>query len=285
LITESVLVIENGLLDNGTTSSIPGNLGALNMAAMYDMHGAPVPNLGNMSFVVSVGNVVGGGSYVNGMQWDRGSNADYDAWAELGNEGWGWSDLWPYFMKSTGFDPPSNETTENFGITYDEDAYGNGPLRVSISDYQFPDMKTIYHSWDKVDIPHPKEGFDEPVGVYWTPNSINKKTATRSTSRSAYYDPIAGRPNLRLLTNTHVDKIIFKKNRVGVLIATGVRYTSRSTGNQAHVFAAKEVILAAGSVFTPHLLMLSGIGPKDVLSDAGITIKKVAENSSQYESC
>jgi choline dehydrogenase-like flavoprotein len=243
---------------------------------MYDMFGAPVPNLGNKTFRVTVGNVVGGGSYVNGMQFDRGADADYDAWAELGNEGWGWSDLDAYFKKSNDFDAPSKETTEKFGITYEEDAYGNGPLKVSISDYQFPDTKTIYDSWKNVDVPHPKEGFKEAVGVYWSPNSVNKKTATRSTSRSAYYDPIVSRTNLKLLTNTHVDEITFEKNRIGALVATGVKYTPRDTDEQTLVVAAKEVILAAGAVFTPHLLMYSGIGPKDVLEDAGVTVKKVS---------
>jgi choline dehydrogenase-like flavoprotein len=157
---------------------------------MYDIYGAPVPNFGNNPFLVTVGNVVGGGSYVNGMQFDRGADADYDAWAELVNEGWGWSDLEPYFKKINDFDGPSRETNKKFGITYEADAYGSGPLKVSIPDYQFLDMKTMYHSWDEVDIPHPKEGFNESVGVYWSPNSINKRTATRSTSRSANYDPI-----------------------------------------------------------------------------------------------
>lgn len=277
MITETVHVIENGILDNGTTSSIPGNSGALNLAAMYDIYGAPVPNLGNQTFLFTVGNVVGGGSYVNGMQFDRGADADYDAWAELGNEGWGWSGLQLYFKKSNDFDAPSQEITKKFGITYEDDAYGDGPLKVSIPDYQFPDTKTIFHSWDEVDIPHSKEGFNEPVSVYWSPNSINKKTTTRSTSRSAYYDPIASRKNLKLLTNTHVDEITFEKNRIGALVAAGVRYTPRQMNKQTEVFAAKEVILAASGVFTPHLLMYSGTGPKDVLADACIVVKKVIQ--------
>lgn len=152
---------------------------------MYDMYSAPEPNLGNKSFLVTVANVVGGGSYVNGMQWDRGSDTDYDAWAQLGNQGWDWKGLKPYFAKNNRFDPPSEETTKQFRITYDEKAYGYGPLNVSISDYQFPDMKAIFHSWDNVSIPHPKEGFADSVGVLWSPNSVNKATATRSTSRSA----------------------------------------------------------------------------------------------------
>lgn len=272
-----MLVIENGVLDNGTTSSVPGNSGGLNLAAMYDIYSAPVPNLGNQTFLVTVGNVVGGGSYVNGMQFDRGADADYNAWAELGNKGWGWSGLEPYFKKSNDFDPPSKETAAKFGITYEEDAYGTGPVKASIPDYQFPDMKTIYDSWNGVNIPHPKEGFNAPVGVYWSPNSIDKKTATRSTSRSAYYDPIVPRKNLKLLTNTHVDEIMFEKNAAGGLVATGVKYTPRDTNVQTHVVAAKEVILAAGGVFTPHLLMYSGVGPKDVLEAAGVTVKKVRD--------
>ena len=142
----TVLVIENDVLDNSITSSIPGNSGSLNTAAMYDLHSAPVPNLGNQNFLVTVGNVVGGGSYVHGMQFDRGTNADFDAWAELSNEGWDWAGLKPYFAKSNHFVPPSAETTQDFGISYKEKAYGDGPLKTSISDYQFPDMKTIFHS-------------------------------------------------------------------------------------------------------------------------------------------
>ncbi|KAJ4295036.1 hypothetical protein N0V90_007044 [Kalmusia sp. IMI 367209] len=238
---------------------------------MYDIYSAPVPNLGNQTFLVTVGNVVGGGSYVNGMQFDRGADADYDAWESLGNKGWGWKGLKPYFFKSNFFGAPSEATTKEFGITYDAKAYGNGPLKVSIPDWQFPDMKNIFGSWRNVDIPHPKEGFADPVGVYWSPNSINKDTATRSTSRSAYYDPIVSRKNLKLLTNSHVDEIIFEKNRVGALTATGVKYTSKDTKVQKQALAAKEVILAAGGVFSPHLLMVSGIGPKDVLQAAGVT--------------
>jgi choline dehydrogenase-like flavoprotein len=273
---ETVLVIENGALDNGTTSSIPGNSAGLNLAAMYDIYSAPEPNVGNKSFLVTVGNVVGGGSYVNGLQWDRGSDADYDAWAELGNEGWDWEGLKPYFAKSNRFYPPSEETTKEFGITYDEKAYGNGPLSVTIPDFQYPDMKAIFHSWDNVSIPHPVEGFADPIGIFWSPNSVNKATATRSTSRSAYFDPIVSRRNLKLLTKTHVDEIIFHNSSAGALTASGVKYTPRGSQQQMQALARKEVILAAGGVFSPHLLMYSGIGPKDVLEAAGVTVKKAS---------
>lgn len=133
----------------------------------------------------------------------------------------------------------------------------------------------MFDSWAAVDIPHPRDGFADPVGVFWSPNSIDKASSTRSTSRSAYYDPVVSRKNLRLLANTHVDEILFDEDSSsGVLVATGVKYTPNETKKQAQVLAAKEVILAAGAVFTPHLLMLSGIGPKAVLEAAGIPVKK-----------
>jgi choline dehydrogenase-like flavoprotein len=72
-----------------------------------------------------------------------------------------------------------------------------------------------------------------------------------------------------------VDEITFTKSKIGALTATGVKYTPKSTGKQVQAFAAKEVILATGGVFTPHLLMYSGLGPKDVLEAAGVTVKKV----------
>lgn len=273
---ETVLVIENGILNNGTQSSIPGNAGGLNLEAMYDIYSAPVSNLGNKTFLVPVGNVVGGGSYVNGMQFDRGADADYDAWEELGNEDWGWTSMKRYFLKSNHFEAPSEATTKRFNITYDMDAYGDGPVRVSIPDWQFPDMKNLFASWKNADIPHPKEGFADPVGVFWSPNTVNKETATRTTSRSAYYDSIASqRSNLKLLTNTHVDEITFSRSRAGGLTATGVKYTSNDNGTQMQAIASREVILAAGAIFTPHLLMVSGIGPKDVLEAAKIPVKKV----------
>lgn len=122
------------------------------------------------------------------------------------------------------------------------------------------------------DIPHSPEGFARPLGTFWTPNSINNATKERWHARKAYYDPVRERPNLHLLTNTHVDEIIF--NTSETLTACGVRFTSNDNSTTTSVYSSKEVILAAGGVFTPHLLMMSGIGPKEVLSAANITVKK-----------
>lgn len=108
------------------------------------------------------------------------------------------------------------------------------------------------------------------MGAFWQPNDIDNK-ATRCHALAAYYLPVQSRPNLTLLTGTKVTQILIESTN-GSLLATGVQMLSNSTS--AKVYASKEVILAAGGVFTPHLLMLSGIGPKDVLTAANITVKK-----------
>jgi choline dehydrogenase-like flavoprotein len=151
--------------------------------------------------------------------------------------------------------------------------YGNGPLKVSIPTYQYEDYTSIMGSFvSRDDIPHSVEGFAKPLGTFWTPNSIDNSTKERCHARKAYYDPISSRENLRLITNTHVDEVTFKQGEK--VVASGVKMTSNIDGTQASVYAAKEVILAAGGVFTPHLLMLSGIGPRDVLSSANISVRK-----------
>jgi choline dehydrogenase-like flavoprotein len=97
---------------------------------------SPEPALGNATYDVLVAKVLGGGSVINGMVYDRGSAADYDAWESLGNKGWGWKGMEPYFKKGTTFQPPSEATAESFNITWDAQTYGQGPLTVSITDNQ-----------------------------------------------------------------------------------------------------------------------------------------------------
>ncbi|KAH8671782.1 choline dehydrogenase-like protein [Tricladium varicosporioides] len=271
---KSVLVIEDGLIDNSPATSVPYLAAVASTANRYSMNGAKEPFMLNHSYPVLVGDVVGGGSVINGMLWDRGSNADYDAWEELGNEGWGWEGMKKYFIKSTNLTVPSESSRKEYNITYDISAYGNkGPVQVSIPSYQWPDIKKIFNSFRLENIPMPQEGFSDPIGAFWCPNDIDNATATRSHARIAYYDPVQNRTNLKLLTGTRVNRVLIE-NSYGGLEAKGVQMVSKADGSVAEVYARKEVILAAGGVFTPHLLMLSGIGPKAVLAAANITVKK-----------
>lgn len=243
---------------------------------MYDITSAPDVNIGGQTRPVYVGNVVGGGSVVNGMAFDRASAADYDAWEQLGNSGWNWNSLLPYFKKSTTFTPPSAAYVEAWGTTYDASYYGtDGPIHASFPTFEYPDMKTIWASYKAKGVPLPKEhASGDAVGAYWVPTALQPKTQTRSDARNGYYDPIKSRKNLILATGKTVNEILFDHSRATGYKAKGVQYVSRSDKSVKQVYAKREVIMAAGSVFTPQILQLSGLGPKDVLSAAGVQVKK-----------
>lgn len=243
---------------------------------MYNITSAPNVNIGDQTKPVWVGNVVGGGSVVNGMAFDRASAADYDAWEKLGNNGWGWSSLLPYFKKSTTFTPPSTENVKAWGTTWDASYYGtNGPIQASFPPFEYSDITTIWAAYKAQGIPLPKEhASGNAVGAYWIPTALQPKTQTRSDARNGYYDPIKSRRNLILATSKSVNEILFDQGLLTGYKAKGVQYVSRKDNSVAQVYASKEVILAAGSVFTPQLLQLSGFGPKDILNAAGVRIKK-----------
>ena len=112
-----------------------GHLGIL-ITSLPSVTSVPQTEIINQSvYRYSLGAVVGGSSAVNGMVFDRGSKADYDAWEELGNPGWGWEGLLPYFKKSVDFTPPSKKDAREIGYTWDERAWGHGPVQASYSSW------------------------------------------------------------------------------------------------------------------------------------------------------
>tara|TARA_R110002003_G_scaffold1868_9_gene23642 strand:- start:5280 stop:6917 length:1638 start_codon:yes stop_codon:yes gene_type:complete len=233
----------------------------------------PEPGLGNGTFSVLVAKVLGGGSVINGMVYDRGSAADYDAWEALGNKGWGWSGMKPYFKKGTTFQPPSEKIAEDFNITWDPNTYGRGPLTVSITDNQYADIKDYWAAWKATGVHVPVDGNNgEAYGPSWYANTMDKTTGRRAHARYAYIDPITARTNLKILTKTTAEKIVFDDKKKPTM-ARGVEITDDATGKTSIVYAKKEVVLAAGAIQTPKLLQLSGIGPKSVLKAAGVNVR------------
>ncbi|KAL2262107.1 hypothetical protein VTK26DRAFT_2468 [Humicola hyalothermophila] len=253
----TVLVIERGYFDDKPEAIVPWYANSLDESVLISPQSAPNPGLNNTTWRVAVAAVVGGGSVVNGMEYGRGSKADYDAWEELGNPGWGWEGLLPYFRKSTTFDPPSPDVASRWNVTWDPDVYGNGPLHVHISDFQYPDIAVF---WDTLKntpgLPVPPSanaGFGP--GAFWSPHTIDAHTQTRTTARSAYYDPInATRPNLHLVTGQIATEILFHDGKP-------LRAKGRSSSRP-------------GAIQTPQLLQASGIGPAPVLRAAGAPVKK-----------
>jgi choline dehydrogenase-like flavoprotein len=271
-----VLVIESGESVDNDGTMIPykaNDLGASAGLIWNGIQSQPEPALGNSTFPVLVAKVLGGGSVINGMIYDRGSAADYDAWEALGNKGWGWSGMEPYFVKGTTFQPPSDAVAESYNITWDPATYGNGPLKVSITDAQYPDLKDYWKAWKATGVHVPVDGNNgEAYGPSWFGNTMDKTTGRRAHARYAYIDPISERTNLKIITKTTAQKIIFDEEKEPMK-AVGVQITDDATNKTSIVYAKKEVVLAAGAIQTPKLLQLSGVGPRSVLEAAGVEVK------------
>ncbi|KAI9767690.1 MAG: hypothetical protein M1840_005562 [Geoglossum simile] len=265
----SVLVIEYGPLDKHEPSVlVPGLLNLSASPYLFNLKSVPQRGLAGGTFAVPAAAVVGGGTAVNGMFFDRASAADYDAWTELGGLGWGWADLLPYFKKSENFTPAAQSFAEAFDISWDDSVHGyGGPVQSSYPVFQFPSIKNFFRAWDSLGVPTPKDpGGGGAGGAFWAPSSLDPTDETRSYARTAHYDRvIASRPNYHLLTNTVVRRIIFNGSR-----AVGAEFVPRETNQSSRVLARNEVILAAGSVHSPQILQLSGVGPAGLLKSLGI---------------
>ena len=145
---------------------------------------APNAKLNNSISEVVVAAVVGGGSVVNGMGYNRGSKADYDGWEALGNPGWGWKGLLPYFRKSTTFAPPTASAAAQWNITWDSSVYGSGPLRTHIPSFQYPDIAAFWDAFRHETGVTTSLGANTGVGTgtFWTPSTIDARDMTRSTA-------------------------------------------------------------------------------------------------------
>ncbi|KAI1502517.1 putative choline dehydrogenase [Biscogniauxia marginata] len=249
------------------------------LGTQYDWQFETVPQsgLGGRNIAWPRGKVLGGTSALNLMTWNRGSKQDYDAWEELGNKGWGWDDLLPFFKKSESFHLPNKETQAHHREHYDHEAIGvSGAVHASYSKQYSAAHQLCYDTYVALGVPENKAHHSgSNVGVWTNLVSVNPENNTRSYAASAYYTPSSDRPNLFVLTETLVDQIVLSRES-GQWVATGVRFSH--AGEEFVASASREVILSAGSVQSPQLLELSGIGNPQVLSDAGIEVKVANPN-------
>jgi choline dehydrogenase-like flavoprotein len=265
-------------LNNDPAVLLPANTFGFNPSQYYNITSLPNAGLNNATRSVLVGALVGGGSGVNGMFFDRGSKSDYDAWESLGNRGWNFDSLLPYFRKSVTFTPPSSEVATKLNYTWDvKKAYGGkGEVQVSFPPYQFPGQDYVWNAFKELGINKPKEAAaGDAIGAIQAPSALDPVTRTRSYARTAHYDPFVNRTNYILATGYRVIEVVLEGNGTG-LQATGVNVMKRGANIDTSftVRARKEVIVATGAVWTPWLLQRSGIGPKSILGKAGIPIKK-----------
>ena len=198
------------------------------------------------------GKVLGGSSSINAMVHIRGQEADFDEWRALGNPGWGWRDVLPYFKKS-----------EDYSGGADEWRGVGGPLHVSdVSRDCHPLCESYLKACEEAGLKRTRDfngASPEGVGLY----QITTVGGFRMSAARAYLRPAMKRTNLHVETNAHATRILFKG-----ACATGIDYRQNGIGKTAT--ASSEIILAAGAINSPQLLQLSGVGPADILAPLGI---------------
>ncbi len=249
-----VLLIESGGADSAPTISNP-SIWFYNVGSPLDwsLPIAPVPQLNNRKFNMALGHVLGGGSSVNAMVWSRGMDRDYDRWERSGAAGWAFKDVLPTFKAQEDWEGGANEWR---GV--------GGPVHVRRPGTPHPTAPAFLEAARQM-------GFDLLDDVNGPLRAgagyINMNIAadgTRVSAARAFLQPNLNRPNLTLLLETNVTKVVFEGDRsVGVEIVTG--------DDVRIVRAMREVILSAGTIHSAKLLMLSGIGNAEELKKLGIS--------------
>lgn len=201
------------------------------------------------------GKVLGGSSSINGLLYVRGQPADFDHWRQLGNAGWAWDDVLPYFRRSEG----------RIGGQADSLHGRDGPLSVSDITERHALCEAYIQAANELGIPVNADfngAEQEGVGYYQT----TSKRGMRMSAARAFLRPAMKRPNLRVITHALAERVLFAGKR-----ATGVVFARGS--ERVTVRATREVVLCGGAINTPQLLMLSGIGPSAHLADMGIEVR------------
>ncbi|KAK4574075.1 hypothetical protein LTR86_001836 [Recurvomyces mirabilis] len=234
----------------------------------------PQPGCNGKTMSQPRGKALGGSSAINYLMYVRGSRGDYDGWESLGNKGWGWEGMAPYFRKHQCLDVTGKESTNKDFMPFaaKDKWHGNeGPIHTSFNDYYEPfeedfctaayevggGNKTLTDAWS-----------GDHMGFYSSLAAVNRTNdnGKRSYAASGYLRPNLGRKNLKVLTDALATQIILEGNA-----AVGVEFTH--DGQKHTVKASKEVVLSGGVINSPQLLELSGIGDLEILKAAGVECK------------
>ena len=261
-INNKVLLIEAGGKDNYPWIHIPvGYYKTMhNPKVDWCFHTEKDETMNNRSIRYPRGKTLGGSSSINGLLWIRGQSNDYDNWKQQGNKGWGWDDVLPYFVKS--------ENNELGKSKYHSDS---GPIMVANKKIKLKMLDEFINAAEESGIPKTDDfntGDNFGVGFYQFTTSHSKfGLKLRCSSAKGYLNPVKRRKNLKIITNAVVQKIIFE-NKIAVAL-------SYMVGDKIfEVKSNKEIILSAGSIGSPHILQISGVGDAQKLKKHGIDIKK-----------
>ena len=201
------------------------------------------------------GKMLGGSSSINAMVYNRGHARDYDDWAKLGNKGWAWKDVLPYFKKSENYEPAENALHAKGGLLNVSRLVSPGSINEVFFEASRQNQYKIHEDLNGMTKGSEYEG----MGYY----DVTQKNGERWSTARAFLDPAKERSNLTVITGAHTEKLIMDNGRV-----TGVKYNAAKTSQS--ISATKDVILSAGAFGSPQIMLLSGIGAKDKLSPFNI---------------
>ncbi|KAK3374480.1 hypothetical protein B0T24DRAFT_296778 [Lasiosphaeria ovina] len=283
----TVLVLESGQLDSyPDTVTVPGLVGhGWDPTQDWNFTTAPQEFLDNAARRYAQGHGVGGGSIINGLVMTRGAKADYDAWEALGNPGWAWRDMLPYFIKSENFTANiDSDVASALHIHPDMSVHGTGgPLQVAYPNFIYKTSSSFLEGLSELGVPlldDPNAGVS--AGAFLSPSSMSAWNQSRSNSRTAYLDSVLNRPNLHLAYGQTVTRILIESGEgsAGIVVPPfghirriqGVEFASSSSSPRRNVTCDREVVLAAGAILSPVLLQISGIGPAAVLDGLNVSV-------------
>ena len=252
-----VLLLEAGGADSNPWIHIPLGYGKTitdkRVNWMYETE--PDPNLNGRRVFWPRGKVLGGSSSINGLLYVRGQQEDFAHWRQLGNEGWAWDDVLPYFKRSEQRIGPGDDALHG----------RDGALAVSDLPDRPPLAEAYIQAASECGIARTEDfngARQEGVGYY----HVTARNGRRSSASVAFLRPAMKRPNLQVLTGALAARVILQGKR-----AVGVAFSQHGTAKQAT--ARREVILCGGAINSPHLLLLSGIGPAAQVQAAGVPVR------------
>ena len=259
-----VVLLEAGGPDSSVLIHCPAAVAALanRGIANWGFQTVPQPGLNGRRGYQPRGKVLGGSSSINAMIYIRGHRSDYDQWAGLGNPGWGWDDVLPYFRQA--------EHNEAF----DNEWHGQGgPLNVTHVRYTNPVVQAFVQAGQQAGVPL-NDDFNgaeqEGVGVF----QVTQRDGERLSAAKAYLTPHRTRPNLHVITHARVMRVLTERRDGGVR-ATGVVWRERDGRGNEQTLSLRpggEVVLSAGAYGSPQLLQLSGLGPGRDLQSMGLDV-------------
>lgn len=206
------------------------------------------------------GKILGGSSSINGLLYVRGQHDDYHHWRQLGNKGWSWDDVLPYFKRA--------ENQENGADEY----HGTGgPLSVTNMRVHREVCNALIEAAEELGIPRNSDSngaTQEGAGYF----QLTAKHGRRCSTAVGYLNPARKRPNLTIITHAHTEKLLFEND--ASVDAKGVVFNIKGKPHQATLRPGGEVVLSAGSIGSPQILQLSGIGPGELLNTFSIPVRK-----------